>query len=148
MNLKQFYAGLLRVLRRSMLLIDVRRRRLEVLVVIVGGRRRRGTAAASANRRQQQAVDDDVGVTADRRGEVRVKAEGESVVEKLVAGNGSGGEVSGDGHGVRRQIAQNLVDVRIAVVGGRVETLSQRFGRVRPNRETSGGGNLNQTEKK
>ena len=146
MNLKQFYAGLLRVLRRSMLLIDVRRRRLEVLVVIVGGRRRRG--AASANRRQQQAVDDDVGVTADRRGEVRVKAEGESVVEKLVAGNGSGGEVSGDGHGVRRQIAQNLVDVRIAVVGGRVETLSQRFGRVRPNRETSGGGNLNQTERR
>ena len=73
-------------------------------------------------------MNDDVGVTADRRREVSVEAESESVVEELIARDASRGEVRSDGHGVSGQVAQDLVDVRIGVVGSGVETRRQSLG--------------------
>ena len=129
--LKQFHAGLLSILRGSMLLIDVRRRRLQISVIqqrrmprvttaleIRLGPREFGALVSDGG--EKQSMDDDVGVAANRRREVSVKTEGEAVVEELVARDAAGGEVGGDRHGVSRQIPQDLVDLRVGGILGRI----------------------------
>ena len=96
-DLEQLDAGLLRVLRGPVLLVDVRGRRLQVLIV---RQRRLGifdprycSSSSISDGGEEQSMDDDVSVSSNGGSEVSVEAEGESVVEEAVLGDASGGEI-------------------------------------------------------
>jgi len=82
-------------------MVDMRGRFLEIFVRD-GGCFGMGTGISDGG--EQETMDDHVGVSANGRGEMRVKAESESVMKELVARHAARGEVGGDGHGVRGQI--------------------------------------------